>query len=151
MDLLILGKMQYYCSFQERTESEVRRKLASFNLSHEDEEVIVKQLHADKYFDNDRYTEIFVRSKLPRWGKYKIRLALLGKKIPEELIQKQLATINPEENRENIIKIATKWLKNNKKKDNITGRLCRYLYLRGYESGEISEAMTVLKTRNEEL
>jgi regulatory protein len=148
MDLLILSKMQYYCSFQERTETEVRRKLASFNLNHEDEEVMVKRLHADKCFDNDRYTEIFVRSKLPRWGKYKIRLALLGKKIPEELIQKHLATINPEENRENIIKIATKWLKHNEKKGNITDRLRHQLYLRGYESGEISEA---LKTMNDKL
>jgi regulatory protein len=148
MDLLILGKMQHYCSFQERTENEVRRKLAFFNLSHEDEEFMVKRLHADKCFDDDRYTEIFVRSKLPHWGKYKIRLALLKKKIPEELIQKHLATIDPDENRDNIIKIATNWLKYNRKKTNITGRLCHHLYLRGYESGEISEA---LKTMNEKL
>ncbi|MDR1345803.1 MAG: RecX family transcriptional regulator [Bacteroidales bacterium] len=142
MDAVILSKMQRYCSYQERTETEVRQKLASFRLTREDEKAILEQLIAECYFDNERFTEIYVKSKSAKaWGKNKIKVALLQKKIPETLIRKYLASINLEQDRKNIVKLIDKWLKVNKKQDNVLVKLYRYLYGKGYDVELISETL----------
>ena len=152
MDTNILAKMQRYCAYQERAESEVCQKLVSFCLCHEDRLAILKQLRAERYFDNERFTEIYVTSKVARkWGKNKIKAGLLQKQIPEEIIQKYLESINSEENRKNLIKIATAWLKNNKKESSIPNRLYRYLYGNGFEIEDISDILKTLKTLNYKL
>jgi regulatory protein len=142
MDAAILSKMQYYCVYRERTENEVRQKLASFRLNCEDEKVVLEQLITEHYFDNERFTEIYVKSKSAKaWGKNKIKVALLQKKIPETLIRKYLASISPEQDRENIIKLIDKWLKTNKKQNNMFIKLYRYLYGKGYDVELISETL----------
>jgi regulatory protein len=149
MDFNVLVKMQRYCTYQERTEEEVYKKLASFGVNQEDNQAIFEQLRSERYFDDERFTEIYVRSKLwQKWSKNKIRAELKKKKIPETLIQKHLASIDVEENRENLIKIATAWIDSNKKENDIPIRLYRYLYSKGFEVEDILDILETLKTLN---
>jgi len=57
----------------------------------------VDSLKKDKFFDDQRFTEFFVRDKqkLNKWGKEKIKFALLSKGLDAEIINEALSAIEP--------------------------------------------------------
>jgi len=149
MDTAIICKMQRYCAYQERSESEVRKKLISFKLNSEEEQAVLEHLRANHFFDNERFAEIYVKSKLAQaWGGNKIKAGLLQKEIPKVIIQKCLEIIPREKTLDNITKLTEKWLKNSKKEGYMAAKLFRYLYGRGFDAADITE---VLKTMDYKL
>ena len=62
-------------------------------------EKIIDSLKEDKFVDNDRYARAFVSDafKFNKWGRVKIRQALLAKGISERFISRPLAEIDDSE------------------------------------------------------
>ena len=95
---LICQKAQRYCSYQERTRKEVGDKLRTWGVpQRETVERILQMLTKERFLDEQRYVEAFIRGKFEgrRWGKRKLRVALTQKGLAPSLIQRGLDAITP--------------------------------------------------------
>ena len=94
-----LFKAQAYCSRAEKCESDVRTYLYKQQVDSETIEKIVDSLRDDKFVDNDRYARAFVADafKFNKWGRLKIRQALLAKGISEKIMAEPLSKIDETE------------------------------------------------------
>lgn len=133
--------MERFCAYQERCENDVRRKLTSFHLFEYQKNAIIESLKANGFLDEERYVEMFVRSKVKAaWGKRKIEAALLRKLIPETLIRRYCEAIPDDEYRENLLKCVEKWKRSHSDtpltfKDR--EKLIRHLISQGYRLDDI--------------
>lgn len=135
-----------YCDYRERCSSEVRAKLREFDLDETTRDSLFNEIKELKVFDDARFIEAFIGGKIriKRWGKNKIKAALLAKKIEGSIIDEAfINTVDMDEYMNHLQHLFTrKWdqLKNNK--DYATRqKIFRYLYGKGYESNLISEIL----------
>ena len=86
------------CSSRECCRSDVAGKLRERDLPEPDITKILATLEKDNFLNETRYAASFARDKLKfnKWGKMKIRYALSGKQIPEEIIVQALEEIDEE-------------------------------------------------------
>ena len=93
------NKATALCARQEYCCSEIREKLRKWNNDEETSQNVIARLLEEKYIDEKRYSEFYVRDKFRfnKWGKQKIVWQLRMKQIPEEYINLALETINNEE------------------------------------------------------
>lgn len=77
------------CSRMERCVSDARRSLARWNIPPEEQQKIIARLVAEKFIDERRYADAYVREKVSagRWGLGKIIFGLRSKQIPEDIIR----------------------------------------------------------------
>jgi len=94
-----LQKAQSYCSRAEKCESDVRIYLYKQGVDSDMVSKIIDSLVADRFVDNARYARAFVSDafKFNKWGRVKIRQALLAKGISEKFISHPLAEIDDTE------------------------------------------------------
>ena len=137
----VLDKMERFCAYQERCVNDVRRKLTSFNLSIYQQNAIIESLKANGFLNEERYVEMFVRSKVKAaWGKRKIESALMQKLIPETLIRRYCEAVPDDDYRENLLKCIEKWKRTHPDKSptsNARIRLVRHLVSKGYQLDDI--------------
>ena len=142
-------KAARYCSYQERTEKEVRDKLRALGVQDlAAEEALVQALKADRFLDEARYVAAFVRGKLAlkQWGKRKIRAALTQKGLDPALVQAGLATIAAADYRQALQTVAAR------KRAQLPGihlrqdqqKLTHYLLQKGYEPELVHEVVQAL-------
>lgn len=143
-----LEKAQKFCAYQERCFQDVRKKLFQWHVDAGEHDQILQQLEKENFISNDRYTALFVRSKINqnRWGRQKIKTALLGKMIPETLIDKHLQKIDNEKYLNNLKTLKKKKLNELTEKDPYKReiKLKNYLFGKGYEPELINE---IVKTK----
>jgi regulatory protein len=84
-----LDKIVNYCSYQERSHTEVREKLFSFGLYKEQVEELITYLIGENYLNEERYAIAFAGGKfrMKGWGRIKIRYALKQHRISEFCIK----------------------------------------------------------------
>ena len=80
-----LRALMNVCAKSERAISDVRRSLTRWGVAPEQHQPIIDRLVRERFIDEVRYAEAYVREKLnlSRWGVRKIRAALKAKRIPE--------------------------------------------------------------------
>jgi regulatory protein len=129
-------KARYYCAQQERCRFDVKRKLYDWKVDEQFVDKIISGLEKENFLSEQRFTALFVKSKMNqhRWGPVKINAELAKRGISSELINDELAKINPEAFRENMKVLAGKKLKELERKhaENISEKLKMYLYSKGY-------------------
>ena len=83
-----LRALMNVCAKSERAISDVRRSLTRWGVAPEQHQPIIDRLVRERFIDEARYAEAYVREKLnlSRWGVRKIRAALKAKRIPEQTI-----------------------------------------------------------------
>ena len=88
-----LAALMRLCARAEKSESDARRLMRGWGLADRDAEQVLGKLVRDRFIDDSRYAEAFVREKLrlSGWGEYKIRAALQRKGIARERIDAALA------------------------------------------------------------
>ena len=93
-----LRMLMYRCAKSEVAVSDARRSLVRWGVAEADRQRIVDTLLRERFIDERRYAEAYVREKtgLSRWGVYKIRAALRAKQIPEMLIEEALRQVDPQ-------------------------------------------------------
>jgi regulatory protein len=100
-----LSRLQNLCSASEKCTGELREKLRKWEIPEGESEKIVEKLKKDKFVDDNRFAGFFVRDKqkINKWGKEKIRYALIHKGLNKEIIDEALSTL-PNENFEDTLR-----------------------------------------------
>ncbi len=131
-----LTHLERWCAFRERSPLEVKRKIAELGQTGETAEQLLAVLETDGFFNEQRFAEAFAGGKfrINRWGKTRIRQALLHQRIQPALIEQALNAIPEPEYRaalDNLIrqKAATLALDTHDDKAKIAG----YLLRKGFE------------------
>lgn len=139
----VLEKIRKYCAYQDRCLKEVDAKLRTLGCDAEKRCEILQQLVAERFIDEDRYVESFVRGKINAkgWGLKKIVFALKQKGIEDSKIQKIVAQVDGNLLQQNLQNLIKKWLKSRKLDYGTKPQLYRYLMGRGYSSAEIADAL----------
>ena len=145
----IITKLERYCAYQDRCTQEVLTKLRSLQVEGKEAQQILQLLKNDGFVDDERYAQSYIRGKvgLKQWGKQKIRMSLLQKGIPKELIDKYLEHITPQQYTDNLQAAVRKWTQSHGPvtQENIT-KLYRHLMTKGFTYEEIKRVE--LKTEN---
>jgi regulatory protein len=139
-DLIV--KLESYCAYQERCQSEIYSKLISLVADESQIKLVFDHLVNKGFFNQSRYVDSFISGKLRsnKWGKLKIRAALIQKKVDPKLISIGLEKINQEEyqeilnslflrKRRELEKEKDEWVKKQK--------LIRFLSSKGFEYDDI--------------
>ena len=146
-----LLSMQDLCSKSEKCKQDIRNKLSLQKLNPSDIEWVIKNLEAEKFIDENRYTSFFVRDKFRfnKWGKIKIRYNLSVKKIPDEIIQTALETIDEEQYFETLLDELTKKNASVKNRDDNYRKaaLFRFGAQKGFEGELVYRAVGLLDRR----
>lgn len=140
-----LEKLKKYCAYQERAQSEVRKKAFSYGLSSEEAESVITDLIKDNFLNEQRYAEAYVRGKykFKRWGRKKLELELKSRQVSSYCIKKGMAQIEPAIYFSNLVYLAEKRLPLTKGKNQaeIKQKMFRHLLGKGYESNLIEEVL----------
>ena len=88
-----LAALMRLCARAEKSQDDARRLMRGWGLAEREGEQGLARLVRDRFIDDGRYAEAFVRDKLrlSGWGEYKIRTALQRKRIDRALIDAALA------------------------------------------------------------
>lgn len=133
-----LSKAQFICSRQEKCSSDIRKKLQEWKVSFSDQENIIQSLIEDKFIDENRYTNFYVRDKFRfnKWGRIKIAYHLKQKQIPEEIISQSIDQLDEGEYLESLKELLGNKIKNTREADpyQLKAKLFRFTQGRGFES-----------------
>ena len=137
----IEGKLQYYCSYQDRCHKEVTEKLKKFNVKQHESNQIISNLINDNYLNESRFSESFVRGKfkIKNWGKIRIISELKRRNISPYNITLGLKEVEDQDYLNKFEKIFKKKLSslNNLSSDVKKKKIISYLQYRGWESNLI--------------
>lgn len=137
----IEGKLQYYCSYQDRCHKEVIEKLKTFNVKEHESNQIISNLINDNYLNESRFSESFVRGKfkIKNWGKIRIISELKRRNISPYNITLGLKEVEDQDYLNKFEEIFKKKLSSlkNLSSDVKKKKIISYLQYRGWESNLI--------------
>ena len=141
----ILYKLAAKCSVSEQCMSDIEAKLSRYDLTEEERTRILRHLVEEKYIDDRRYAEAFVRDKyrFNKWGRIKIAQGLRMKDIDSETISTAMEAIDEAEYMDilrDLIKAKRKST-GGKNDYEINGKLVRFATGRGFEYAAIRQCM----------
>ncbi|MFD3156081.1 recombination regulator RecX [Haloimpatiens sp. FM7330] len=128
-----------------KTENEIKEKLLKKEYSEKNIFRILNFLKEYKFVDDNKYAEIYIKEKIRKYGKNKIKYKLLKKGVSEEVIITRLDNISKEVEYENALKLAEKKFEvlikseNNVKK--IYKKLGDYLVRNGYDFEVVNQVL----------
>tara|TARA_Y100000385_G_scaffold61131_1_gene59664 strand:- start:1569 stop:2006 length:438 start_codon:yes stop_codon:yes gene_type:complete len=131
-----LSKIKNYCSKREVCVSDAIKKLNTWGIDETDE--IIQALIKDSFIDEKRYAFAYVNDhyKIKKWGKNKIKVGLVEKRIPKNIIELALKSINTKlylQNLESAYKNKLKFISKSENTIIENEKLKRHLLSRGYE------------------
>lgn len=133
-----LSKAMFICSKQEKCCFDIRKKLRDWEISSDDQDQIIQSLLDEKFIDEERYTNFYVRDKFRfnRWGRIKISHHLKQKQISESLILDALEQLDESDYSQNLHEILINKMKITREEDpyQLRAKLYRFAQGRGFES-----------------
>lgn len=143
----ILYKLAARCSVSEQCLSDIEAKLSRYDLTEEEHTRILRHLIEEKYVDDRRYAEAYVKDKyrFNKWGRIKISQGLRMKGIDNETIKSAMEAIDEEEYLgilRDLIKAKRKSTRGASEFE-INGKLIRFATGRGFEFAAIRECLNV--------
>ena len=133
-----LRRLAAFCAYQERTQQEVRDKLAEWDIYGDEAEEIITELIEQNYLNEGRFAKIFAGSKfrVKHWGKHKIRQHLKQRGITGNNLEEAMKEIEPDNYRQSLMDLLEK-KKRSLREDNplvLKQKLVRFAVGKGYES-----------------
>jgi regulatory protein len=129
--------LEHFCSYQERTHKEVAEKLYKMGMIPEVIDQITISLIQNDFLNEERFAKAYAGGKfrINKWGKIKIKQALLQKGVSSQNIEIGLAEIDENDYRKTIIDLAQKKSKTLKAKSPFERKqkLVKYLQQKGFE------------------
>lgn len=150
-----LQSLMRECARSERSSGDALRLMKRWGLADEDARKVLARLQSERFIDDARFAEAFVRDKLnlSGWGAYKIKMALRAKGVSQEIIEEVVAPMfaetNMEERLEEIMVRKMRTLKYSSAYDAKT-KLIRFAASRGYDMELAIECASKLTERLEE-
>ena len=133
------------CSVSEQCLSDVEAKLAKYDLTEEERTRILRYLVEEKYVDDGRYAEAYVRDKyrFNKWGRIKITQGLRMKGIDRETIDAAMEAIDEREYLDILRDLIKAKRKSTRGKSDyeINGKIVRFAAGRGFEYAAIRQCM----------
>jgi regulatory protein len=141
-----LQKAKHYCGYQERSHSEVKEKLYSYQLRKAEVEELISRLIDEDYLNEERFAIQFAggRFRMKQWGKVKITYELKQKKVSEYCIKKAMKEIDEAEYEKTLLKLFAEKQKSLKGETNHLIRkrkLQDYLLQKGYEFSLVQDLL----------
>lgn len=141
----ILYKLAAKCSVSEQCMSDIEAKLSRYDLTEEERTRILRHLVEEKYIDDRRYAEAFVRDKyrFNKWGRIKIAQGLRMKGIDSKTISTAMKAIDEAEYLDILRDLIKAKRKSTRGKNDyeINGKLVRFATGRGFEYAAIRQCM----------
>lgn len=132
-----LLKARKYCSYQERSQQEVRDKLYEWGLHKKEVEETIAQLVTENFLNEERFAVAYAGGKfrIKHWGKIKIKLALQQKKVSPYCINKALKEISDLEYEKTLNKVISDYSKKVSEKNPLKKnyKIAQYIMSRGFE------------------
>ena len=128
-------KLCKYCAYRDRSLKEVKEKLKELHVDQEKSLEVITYLMDNNYLDNKRYAISFARGKFynNKWGRIKIRSALVQNQIDQVNIEKALNEIPQDDYIKTLRFLVERESKRHQSHKNGWARVVRYLSSRGYE------------------
>ncbi len=139
-----LHSLMRMCARSERSSGDALRLMKRWGVADVDARKVLSQLQADRFIDDARFAEAFVRDKLnlSGWGAYKIKMALRAKGVAKEIIEEVVAPMieatDMKERLEDIMQRKMRTLKYSSVYEAKT-KLIRFAASRGYDMDEVIE------------
>lgn len=139
-----LQSLMRMCARSERSSGDALRLMKRWGVADDEARKVLARLQADRFIDDSRYAEAFVRDKLnlSGYGAYKIKMALrakgISKEIIDEVVSPMIAETDMRERLESIMRRRMRTLKYTSAYDAKT-KLIRFAAGRGYELDEAIE------------
>ena len=139
-----LQSLMQMCARSERSSGDALRLMKRWGVADDAARKVLSKLQSDRFIDDARYAEAFVRDKLnlSGWGAFKIKSALRAKGVSKVVIDEVVAPMIDEtdmaERLEDIMRRKMRTLKYSSPYDAKT-KLIRFAASRGYELDEAIE------------
>ena len=149
-----LRSLMNLCVKAERSEFDVRRLLERWGIAAEERQRIVDTLVRERFVDDRRYAEAYVREKVrfSGWGRFKIRAALRAKRIDESIIEEALGQVDGASMREKLEHRLQMKMARTKARDeyDLRGKLLRYGAGLGFDTDTVLEVVEYLMAESKE-
>lgn len=138
-----MSRVTKYIGSSLKTQKQIRDYLRKKEYSDDTIEFVMSKLVEYNYIDDQKYAQAYVLTYGKKYGKLKLKSQLKVKGVSEEIIECVL-----EDNKvDSIESVASKYLKNKVMSYEVSQKLFRFLYSRGYEFDEINSYINKLKSR----
>lgn len=145
MNREVLVKAANFCAYQERTQQEVRKRLAELEVEGDEAEEMIAWLIENNYLNEERFARIFAGSKFrqKRWGRLKIRQELKMRGVSEYCLKAGMSEIDDEDYLQTLTDLLEKKAKEIKEPNPIKRKqkLLSYALSKGFESDLVFEQM----------
>ena len=146
-----LQSLMRMCARSERSSGDALRLMKRWGVADDEARKVLARLQAERFIDDRRFAEAFVRDKLnlSGWGAYKIKMSLRAKGVAREIIEEVASTMieatDMKERLEEIMQRKLRTLKYSSTYEAKT-KLIRFAASRGYDIDEAVEcASKILK------
>jgi regulatory protein len=133
-----IQKLKHYCTYQERSQNEVKSKLYELGIRKADHDEIISALIENDYLNEERFARQFVGGKfrMKDWGRKKIYYGLREKGVSEYLIKIAMKEIDEDEYQKVLEELAEKKWESLKGEDYMSRKrkTMDFLLQRGFES-----------------
>ncbi len=141
----IIKKLETYCAYRERCESEVRQKMYQLNIGVEEYDHYLQYLYENNYLNEARYASAFAngKSNIKKWGRKKIEMELKARQVNTTYIKRSIEQIDEGMYLLRLEDLLRKKIKTIKETDNYKKqqKLFQFALQKGYESEIIKEAI----------
>lgn len=142
---LALSKAMNICCKSEKCAFDLNQKLSEWGVNNVDAERIIQKLIAERFIDDRRFAEAYVRDKFRfnDWGRIKIGFMLRNKRIPSDIIHLAMEEINEEDYFLKLKDLISSKLKTVKSPDKYEtkAKLYRFAQSKGFESDIIEKVL----------
>ena len=145
MNREVLVKAANFCAYQERTQQEVRKRLAELEVEGDEAEEMIVWLIENNYLNEERFARIFAGSKFrqKRWGRLKIRQELKMRGVSEYCLKAGMSEIEDEDYIQTLTDLLEKKAKEIKESNPLKRKqkLLSYALSKGFESDLVFDLM----------
>ena len=132
-----LIKAANFCAYQERTQKEVRGKLAELEVVGDESEQIIVWLVENNYLNEERFARVFAGSKFrqKKWGRIKIRQELKMRGVSDYCLRAGMSEIDVDDYMETLQSIIEKKSKEVKESNPLIKKqkIVKYALSKGFE------------------
>ena len=135
------------CAQAEHCQYEMLEKMRRWELSEEAQARVMAKLVKERYVDDERYTQAFVKDKIRynKWGRRKVEQALWQKRIDDDIRKRVLDDIDDDEYLNVLRPLLKQKRKTTKAKNDyeLNQKLMRFAMGRGFTFDIIRQCMDV--------
>lgn len=141
-----LASLMRLCARAEKSAGDARRLMRNWGVTEADAEKVLARLVCERFIDDSRYAETFVREKLrlSGWGEYKLRAALQRKGIARETVDAALQQADRTQMADRLAEQLARKARNVRAATprDLKTKLIRYGLSLGYDYSAVLDAMS---------